>query len=367
MKINNVKKGLLFIALVSALSVNIFGKEPLMIKEQGSFAAGGVVLKNSGVFDSTKADDSTPFKLYPSEGQTFHGDHAYVFYQKPVDMKKYPLVFLHGGGQSGKSWETTPDGREGFQNIFLRKKYGVYIVDQPRRGRAGQGIVPMQINPSNSDQYLYNFFRIGLYPKFFDGVQFPKDEESFNQYYRQVTPNTGAFDEEIVAKAMSAVFDKTGEGILVAHSQGGGAAMSTAMKNKNVKALVLYEPGGCSLFFPEGTEIGIPKEELPDYFSVNKISKKEFKKLTEIPIVIYFGDNIPSEKSEYPILEEWRLRLNLARKWAEIVNANGGDAKIVHLPEIGVKGNTHFPFSDLNNEEIADLMEKWMEEKGLNK
>lgn len=65
--------------------------------------------------------------------------------------------------------------------------------------------------------------------------------------------------------------------------------------------------------------------------------------------------------------EEWRLRLNLARKWAEIVNANGGDAKIVHLPEIGVKGNTHFPFSDLNNEEIADLMEKWLEEKGLNK
>lgn len=367
MKINNVKKGLLFIALVSSLSINIFGKEPLIIEEQGSFAAGGVVLKNSGVFDSTKADDSTPFKLYPPEGQTFHGDHAYVFYQKPVDMKKYPLVFLHGGGQSGKSWETTPDGREGFQNIFLRKKYGVYIVDQPRRGRAGQGTVPMQINPSNSDQYLYNFFRIGLYPEFFDGVQFPKDEKSFNQYYRQVTPNTGAFDEEIVAKAMSAVFDKTGEGILVAHSQGGGAAMSAAMKNKNVKALVLYEPGGCSLFFPEGTEIGIPKEELPDYFSVNKISKKEFKKLTEIPIIIYFGDNIPSEKSSYPILEEWRLRLNLARKWAEIVNANGEDAKIVHLPEIGVKGNTHFPFSDLNNEEIADLMEKWLEEKGLNK
>ena len=37
MKINNVKKGLLFIALVSSLSINIFGKEPLIIEEQGSF------------------------------------------------------------------------------------------------------------------------------------------------------------------------------------------------------------------------------------------------------------------------------------------------------------------------------------------
>ena len=206
-----------------------------------------------------------------------------------------------------------------------------------------------------------------MYPEFFDGVQFPKDEESFNQYYRQVTPNTGAFDEEVVAKAMSAVFDKTGEGILVAHSQGGGAAMSTAMKNKNVKALFFMSQEDVVYFSQKEQKLEYPKEELPDYFSVNMVSKKEFKKLTEIPIIIYFGDNIPSEKSEYPILEEWRLRLNLARKWAEIVNANGGDAKIVHLPEIGVKGNTHFPFSDLNNEEIADLMEKWLEEKGLNK
>ena len=35
------------------------------------------------------------------------------------------------------------------------------------------------------------------------------------------------------------------------------------------------------------------------------------------------------------------------------------------IPEIGIKGNTHFPFSDLNNLEIADLMSKWLKEKGL--
>jgi hypothetical protein len=55
----------------------------------------------------------------------------------------------------------------------------------------------------------------------------------------------------------------------------------------------------------------------------------------------------------------------MARKWRDVVNANGGDVTVIHLPEIGIKGNTHFPFSDLNNNEIADLMSKWLKEKKL--
>ena len=48
------------------------------------------------------------------------------------------------------------------------------------------------------------------------------------------------------------------------------------------------------------------------------------------------------------------------------MNAWGGDVTVVHLPEIGIRGNTHFPFSDLDNLEIADLMSKFLEKKGLN-
>ncbi len=88
---------------------------PLIIQEQGSFAVGGAVITNPGTFD--------PIKRGP-DGQTFHGDHAYVFYQIPVSPRKYPLVLWHGYGQSSKTWETTPDGREGYQNIFLRRGFG---------------------------------------------------------------------------------------------------------------------------------------------------------------------------------------------------------------------------------------------------
>ena len=48
------------------------------------------------------------------------------------------------------------------------------------------------------------------------------------------------------------------------------------------------------------------------------------------------------------------------------VNRRGGDVTVVHLPETGIRGNTHFPFSDLNNLEIADLMYKFPEKKSMN-
>lgn len=93
---------------------------------------------------------------------------------------------------------------------------------------------------------------------------------------------------------------------------------------------------------------------------------QEFLKFTKIPIIIYYGDNLP-KTDERPELYEWTRRLHLMRKWTALVNEHGGDATVVHLPEIGLHGNTHFPFSDLNNLEVAEHMAKWLHEKGLDK
>jgi hypothetical protein len=83
--------------------------QPLQIKEQGSFAVGGTVLTHPGKFDpyAPTPAGQTP----PPAGQTFHGDHAYVFYQLPVKARQLPLVMWHGAGQFSKTWETTPDCR----------------------------------------------------------------------------------------------------------------------------------------------------------------------------------------------------------------------------------------------------------------
>jgi hypothetical protein len=87
--------------------------------------------------------------------------------------------------------------------------------------------------------------------------------------------------------------------------------------------------------------------------------------LTKIPIVIYYGDNIPEEPIANPGQDQWRVRLAMARLWANAVNRRGGDATVVHLPEVGIRGNTHFPFSDLNNLEVADRMSEFLKKKGV--
>jgi len=326
----------------------------LVIKEQGSFAVGGSVITKPGTFD--------PITRTP-EGQTFHGDHAYITYQIPDKARRLPLVFWHGIGQFSKTWETTPDGREGFNNIFLRRGFGVYLITQPRRGNAGRSTVEATINPVPDEQEWFSTFRLGVWPDFFEGVQFDTGEETLNQYFRQITPNIGEFDTDVITYATSELFNRIGEGVLVTHSHSGGFGWLTAIRNDRIKAIASYEPGS-GFVFPEG-EVPEPIPSSAGALAANSVSMQEFMKLTKIPIVIYYGDFIPEKQIENPGIDGWRVRLEMARLWRDVVNKHGGDVTVIHLPEIGIKGNTHFPFSDLNNIEIADLLSDWLKEKEL--
>ena len=336
--------------------------EPLMIQEQGSFAVGGSVITAPGTFDPIKQGAYNPAGSDPA-GQTLYGDHAYVFYQVPVNSRKLPLVFWHGHGQSAKTWETTPDGREGFQNIFLRRRFPVYLIDQPRRGRAARGTQPINITATPDEQLWFGIFRLGAWPDFYPGVQFSHDPEALNQFFRQMVPNTGPYDAQVNIEAVSALFDKIGPGILVTHSQSGGPGWRTAIKNRNVRAIVSFEPG-FDFPFPEG--------EVPPSMTLGgrplsaiTVSQADFMLLTKIPIVIFYGDDIPDKPSVNPGQEQWRIFFEMAKRWRDVLNGHGGDVTVVHLPEIGIRGNTHFPMSYLNNVEIADQLSKFLSEKKL--
>jgi hypothetical protein len=348
----SITVSILFIACKSIKESSNGGQ--LVIQQQGSFAVGGTMITNPGTFD--------PYKPTP-EGQTFRGDHAYVFYQVPVNARKFPLVMWHGIGQFSKTWETTPDGREGYQNIFLRRGFATYIIDQPRRGNASRSMVAGSITPTPDEQQWFDVFRVGVWPNYFEGVQFARDSNTLNQYFRSMTPNIGPIDVDVTSNATSALFTKIGPAILVTHSHSGGMGWLTAVKNQNVKAIVSYEPGS-GFLFPEG-EVPSPEQSSSGAVAAVGIPLSDFMKLTKIPIIIYYGDNIPDKPSPNPGADGWRARLAMARLWRDAVNKHGGNVTVVHLPEIGVKGNTHFPFSDLNNSQIANLLSKWLKEKGL--
>jgi len=330
-------------------------QQGLVIAKQGMFSAGGTVTEavegeyNASMnwLDSTRA------------GNTAHVDHANVLYQIPAVNDGTPMVFLHGYGQSRMGWMTTPDGRDGWSTYFLKTGHEVYLVDQPRRGEAGAtvsmsadgfldtwGADSKEYKPG--DQAWYTHFRIGrIAPERYDGSQFPQSDEAQNQFFRQMTPNTGNFDMNIVAEAMEAVmetvYEMTGEkSVFVTHSQGG--AVGWGVSPEYIAAIVAIEPGGTPMVGSEQYQ-ALLKED--------------------IPIVIYFGDYIDNGPEDIASTGFWKGIRDGAVAFAEQYNADGGDCVVINLPEEGITGNSHFMFQELNNEEIAAHIEKWLVDHGL--
>lgn len=350
---------------VLAPSNTAFGQtevKPITLKTMGSLFFGGTVTKKP-------------------DGDTFHGDHGYAQFYIPAQARDYPLIMWHGMGQSGRSWESTPDGREGFQAILTRHDWAVYIIDQPRRGRAGytqaRSDDPRAVPTTSRESSVWNAFRNGEWvppnpPMAYPDVQFSLDAASIDQFFRQQTPNTG---EELMTneyraklgRTMAALIEQTGPAVLITHSNSGQYGWFTAMAAPDlVKAVVAYEPG--AFVFPEGErpdDIPAKAETVDFHMAPRMVPLKEFQKLTKAPILIIYGDNISAEPSEVFNVDVWRIASARAGQFVQAVNRHGGDATLVMLPEIGITGNTHAPFADLNNQEIAEHMEAWLKSKNL--
>ena len=323
----------------------------LVIADQGIFSAGGITMTSEGTFNPEDHWEET------GAGQTAHVDHANVLYQIPEEETGLPMVFLHGYGQSRMGWMTTPDGREGWSDMFLRMGHSVFLIDEPRRGEAGATSVSGDISTKTLDQRWYTQFRIGRWedgksvPN--EGSQFPNDDESVDQFFRQMTPDTGMtsdmgadFDNETVARAVAATIDKVYEmtgkdSILVTHSQGGGPGWTAAQYTDHIAAIVAIEPGGA------------PAEGSADY---NGVVEKN------IPVTMYFGDYIDNGDPAIQATAAWQAMRQTCYDFAESYTAQGGNCTVIDLPKEGITGNDHFMFQDLNNDVIADHVENWIQE-----
>ena len=83
----------------------------IKVKHRGSFHVGGEKVKL----------ENAPVEDFPYQGKfTFHSDpngthwakQMYVQYTELAEpVCPYPILMWHGGGLTGVTWETTPDGR----------------------------------------------------------------------------------------------------------------------------------------------------------------------------------------------------------------------------------------------------------------
>lgn len=339
---------------------------PIVVARQGSFFVGGRRIQAPGTCDWTRSAVAT------DEGQTFWVDQMYVQYQVPVDARKYPLILVHGGNGTGRVWESTPDGREGYQTMMLRRGWPVYIVDFPRRGRAGYPsfngpfgvLAASEVVPNRTGQtgvqYAWSRWRLGpQYPQVFAVQQFPM--QAVDQFMQHLVP-TVSDQAEIISGALVALMDKTGPAILVTHSQSGLFGWLAAARSVHVKGIVSYEPG---FVFEHGKlppSIPLYQGSQP---SGTKVTSEEFARIARVPLQVVYGDNIPRQPVPDLVADGRRAQVLTSRMFVDALNAQGGDASVLHLPDAGLYGNSHFMFSDLNNVAVADQLSLFLKAKGL--
>ena len=306
----------------------------IVIERQGAFAVGGQVLGDAAA--------------------SLHCDHGVVEYQIPPDARAVNLLMWHSA--SAVAWQARWDGGEGFQSIFVRRGFPVYIWDGPRVGRANWGCAETTYTPGvGRDQGNFAAWRFGAeYPNWFDGVQFPKDDpEAFDQAMR------GRYQEfdtvanaQLESDAAAVLADKIGPTVALTNSAGGLRALLTALKSDNISGIVMYENVG--YVFPEGEGPDLP----PGPFGPVEVPLADFRKLTRIPLQAVWGDNVDKSPRYMEALEQ-------SKRFVEVVNKYGGKAEILMLRDAGLTGNTHIPFADLNNVAVAGLLSEFLASHGL--
>ncbi len=324
------------LACVFLLTGIAAAQQPLTLASQGSFFVGG------------------ESKTMPAAGQGPAGDitinQMYVQFQIPLKGAQHvPVVMVHGCCLSSKTWETTPDGRMGWSEYFVRKDRSVYLADQSSRARSGfdpsiisevkAGTVPPSQLPNifaATHQLAWSIFRFG--PKF--GQAFPDEQfpiEAVDELYKQMIPDLNATlpNPNPTWKNMAALAVKLNGAVLMGHSESG------------------FFPEQAALADPKGIQ-GLISIEMP----CPELKPAEIATLAKIPTLVMFGDHLSDVPSG---IANWPTSFSSCQKFVQKLKDKGGDAEMMSLPKMGIKGNSHMLMQDRNNLQLADLILNWID------
>jgi hypothetical protein len=299
----------------------------LVLRKQGSFFVGG------------QTETTAP-------GNDITINQMYVQYQIPESVQHHlPVVMIHGCCLSGKSWEETPDGRMGWNTYFVTRHHPVYVVDQVSRARSGfdatvfslvrSGALPPSSLPGIlqvSHQSSWSIFRFGLsFGAPFSNGQFPI--EAVQGLYQQEIPDLNALlpAANPTFANLSALASQLDGAVLMGHSESGFFPEFAALAGAaGIKALVTIE------------------------HNCNTFTDEQIAALAKIPTLIVFGDFIE-------LFPQWVTAIANCHAYADRITAAGGDVTFVHLPDMGIFGNSHMMMLDKNNLQVADVILNWIE------
>lgn len=318
---------------------------PLVLKAQGSFFVGGERVP----FTRTEFGD------FLADGHATV-NQMYVRYMVPeMPNPKIPIVMIHGMGLTGNSWETTPDGRMGWDEYFVRKGHPSFVIDQVGRGRSGFDERAFNraragLSKSDSQAKIRRFSDESMWPNFrfgseegtpYSETQFP--HEAVADASLQIVPDLtygGVPDPNPTHKALANLGRQVGGAILMGHSQGGPFPIEASLQDASgIRGLIMLEPGSIS----------------------SKYSDEEIKKLANLPMLFVFGDYIGSSPEGTLNGHHWQTAIDESNAFIKRINAAGGNATMIHLPKAGIRGNSHMLMEDRNHLQVADMIMDWID------
>jgi pimeloyl-ACP methyl ester carboxylesterase len=305
---------------------------PIRLARMGSFHVGGRTVTVAGLPVAVQpplVPGGVLARLDPNGRYLVEQMYVQYFVPEPL-CGRVPLLLWHGGGMTGVNWETTPDGREGWLNLFLRWGWAVCNCDAVERGRSGWPALPVRLWESDPlsipIEHAAERFRLDR-----PGSQFPV--AALEQFGRQLVPRWISTDEPTLA-AYLALLERTGPSVIVAHSQGGNFAFRAAQQRPDlVRALVAIEPAATG--DPQQADV-----------------------LRDVPVLLVYGDFIEEDP-------RWPEMRRGAMAHADAVRRAGGHVDLIDLPAQGIRGNSHLLMMERNNREIAALVRTWLQARNL--
>jgi pimeloyl-ACP methyl ester carboxylesterase len=358
------------------LSVPLYAQSPIPVAKQGYLFAGG---KYSTVKDR----------------QVLSGQ-LYAEYQIPAKRTHaFPIVMIHGFGQSGTNFSGTPDGREGWAQYFLRQGYAVYVVDQPGRARSAYDpdVYPAMQRPDldNVERRFVAPERYNLWPQAHLHTQWPgkgaPGDPIFDQFFASQLPSIQdlTFATALTRDAAVALLDKIGPAIVMTHSQSGAFGWPIADARPNlVKAIIAVEPSGPPFFntdnvaapawfrdspsqlrrwgvtdvpltysppAKDASDLAIERQDKSDAPNLvrcwlQKSTARQLPNLQKIPVLIVTGEasyHAPYDHCTVKFLEQAGVHTT----WFKLDN-------------VGIHGNGHMMMLEKNADEIAGVISNWL-------
>ena len=319
----------------------------------------------------------------------------FVQYQIPAGATKpFPVVMVHGGNQTGTNFLGTPDGRPGWNDWFLRQGYAVYIVDQPSRGRsaynaASQGPTSTPL-AGTAERIFTEPEKFAAWSQAKLHTQWPGSgqpgDASFDQFFASQEPSLTdqTLTDETNRDDLMALLKRIGPAIVLTHSRSGPFGWLVAdAQPELVKAILAIEPSGPP-FYDEPPLA--PKETLGRLWGLAN-AQLHFQPPVDKP-----GDLAPAlvpnsggpEKDQcwqatgpahtLPALQRMPILIVTSEAGYHarydhctvgFLEQNGVHPDHVRLGEVGIHGNGHMMMLEKNNQDIAQLLTRWLGQHGL--